>query len=610
MATFKEALEYAANNPTSDFAKAFGMEVATGRHDAEARQFGYDTTPIKQRYLPLLEKKMILDKRNKEMEIEKQRIKNAQDQSTLESFGVGVGKSALGLFKGLSQIGTKIGNFILPKNIGGVNFELPDLYSEEALAADSEKGGFRGRLLEDKNLETKNTAEGAGKLAGDVAQFFIPAGTANKAEKALTVGTSGVRKLLTKMGVRAVESGAVTAAQTGGDKKDTFTSAAIGGAMPLVGAAVGKGKEMLKNYRQNLMGALSGRGKAVIEEVSKNPKAAIEGLTGESVETLSKDAQLLKETAVGMKEEATREYNRVLNNLEEIYINEGKSFDKGAEINKITDMLQSKFGITKAGKIAELTGEAVDDAGALDFAVTRFQKPNEQNTIKNALNFIKSFRDPFTPKSIENMASTIDKMKGADSELNSVLHTITSSLRNSVAEMGEQAGYQEGADLARNFAKAMDKLDDFTQKFKASPEDFRPVVEKTGDKVGKVILTEQEKTKIAADLSTLFSGNKDLDKDTLRKIVFGGKDILAREAGRTLKTAPEKASTKLGEFIREAVISPILSPEKIGMMEAKLALGPKAGGKTGKLFQFIEALKVLEPAKRAAVIKLITDNND
>lgn len=60
MATFKEALQYAANNPTSDFARQFGLEVATGKHDQEAAQFGFDTTAIKKRYAPELQKQQTL----------------------------------------------------------------------------------------------------------------------------------------------------------------------------------------------------------------------------------------------------------------------------------------------------------------------------------------------------------------------------------------------------------------------------------------------------------------------------------------------------------------------------------------------------------------------
>ncbi len=414
-------------------------------------------------------------------------------QSGANNFSEGAGKGILSTIKGLGQFGEKVGNALLPKA-----FEAPSVYSDQALEANKAQGGKMGRLLSDENLEAKGFAQSFGKGAEQIGEFFIPAGKVNAVEKLLASGAKlkaanlapivgeklaniigRVSSLGTKMGVRATEGGGVITLQSGGDKEQVKTASKVGAAFPPVTAVGGKVLSKVGQYgsgfAKRLAGALSGRGTAVIDEIAADPKAALEGLMGESVDVLTKDAKFLKEAAVGMKEGASKEYSRVLNVLQDIYENEGKSFDKGTEINKITDAIQEKFGITKKGKVAELTGEAVDDAGDLDFVVTRFQKPNEQNTIKNALKYVKSYRDAFNPKNMEHIASTIDKMKGSDAELNGVLHTITNSLRNSVADMGEQAGYKEGADLTRNFAIAMDKIDAFTSKFKANADDLRPV---------------------------------------------------------------------------------------------------------------------------------------
>ncbi len=186
-------------------------------------------------------------------------------------------------------------------------------------------------------------------------------------------------------------------------------------------------------------------------------------------------------------------------------------------------------------------------------------------------------------------------------EVNSAVHTITSSLRESVAKMGEESGYKEGADIARNYAKAMDKIENFTGLFKATPEDLRPESGSEVSKIGEarkgepVILTDTEKTKIASDLSTIFSGNKDIDKDILRNSVFGGQEILSREAGRTLATAPEKASSKLGDFIREMIITPLISPKRIGQIAAYTGIAEE------KLPGIIEKLKGLSTGARAAI---------
>ena len=47
MATLKEALQYAGQNPDSDFAKQLTQHIKTGAADAEAKSLGIDLTPVK-----------------------------------------------------------------------------------------------------------------------------------------------------------------------------------------------------------------------------------------------------------------------------------------------------------------------------------------------------------------------------------------------------------------------------------------------------------------------------------------------------------------------------------------------------------------------------------
>ncbi len=48
MATLKEALQYASQNPDSDFARQLTQHIKTGAADAEAKSLGIDLTPVKQ----------------------------------------------------------------------------------------------------------------------------------------------------------------------------------------------------------------------------------------------------------------------------------------------------------------------------------------------------------------------------------------------------------------------------------------------------------------------------------------------------------------------------------------------------------------------------------
>lgn len=551
--------------------------------------------------------------------IEKLSSKYKAVSGVMENLSVGAVKGALGTVVGAGTLASKA--------LGNIPGKVGEFF----------QGGVgEGERLQAGALKAEGTAQAIGKGAEQIAEFFIPASKINAVEKILAgktslqtisklapiIGTkaadivSRAASLGTKIAIRAAEGGGIIALQTGGEKKATALGAGVGAAFPPAGALA---RPILKyaggfvgGVGKRLAGSLAGgRGTSVIDEIVKDPRAALEGLSGKPLDILTKDARVLKEAAVNMKAEAGKEYSRVINNLQEIYLNEGKSFDKGTEINKITNLLEEKFGIVKAGKIAELTGEAVEDAGKLDFNSSRFL-PKEATIIERALNIVKGYRDPLSPKTLESLASKIDKLKSQSPsaiETNSAIHTITSSLRDSVAKMGEEAGYKEGAELARNFATAMDKLDDFTAKFRATAEDLRPggAVEVT--KIGElrkgqpVILPETEKTKIIQDLSTLFSGNKDADKETLRKLVFGGQEVLSREAGRTLATATERASGKLGDFIRETIIAPILSPVAVGKIVARTTLAKE------KVIKLLQALKKLDPAKRGAIIEIISKNN-
>jgi len=47
MATLKEAIQYASQNPSSQFAKFLEARVMSGQADVEAQNEGIDLTPIK-----------------------------------------------------------------------------------------------------------------------------------------------------------------------------------------------------------------------------------------------------------------------------------------------------------------------------------------------------------------------------------------------------------------------------------------------------------------------------------------------------------------------------------------------------------------------------------
>lgn len=530
--------------------------------------------------------------------------------STLGSLGVGLDKGILSTLKGAGTLGTKILDAFSTALTGKKDAVSNDIYRPE-----TETGQKATEFV-----TPQNTPESIGKGAEQIAEWFIPAGKVNTVEKILAGGAktatldaltkagldpkiaeyvSKAATLGTKMGVRATEGGAIIGTQTGGDVSQVKTAAEIGGALPVVGAVakpiLSMAGDAIGGALKRVGGAISGRGTSVIDEIVKNPKAALQGISGEPLKVLSQDSQKLKNTVVNLKIAAGKEHERVLNNLQQIFDNEGKSFDKGTELNKISDLLESQHGIAKA------------EDGTFDFNMSRYLD-KDATIINRAFNIIKNYPGQLNPRALDSLASKVQKLESVsgNSDADYAIHDMVNSLRDSMAKMGESVGYKEGADMARNYAVAMDKINNFTTLFKATPEDLRPrpLGEKfNGPSNTPIPLTEVEKTKISNDLTTLFSGNKDIDKDVLKKLVFGGQEIVSRQAGRTIATASDRASTKLGDFLREVVISPLLSPKKIGIIAARLSMAKE------KVPQLIKTLKGLDPAIRGSIIEYLSGNH-
>lgn len=163
-------------------------------------------------------------------------------QSTgLAGFAEGVGQGLLSSFKGLSQVGIKLGNAVLSGSL-----KIPDIYSEEALQQNANQGGFMGKLLAKENLTPQNTSQKIGFGAEKVAEFFIPAGKVQKTQNLLDTLITGSgflkssARVLSKAGVEGVSSGGVNFLQTGGDLKSSLKTGAFAGGVKGVLSGAGE----------------------------------------------------------------------------------------------------------------------------------------------------------------------------------------------------------------------------------------------------------------------------------------------------------------------------------------------------------------------------------
>ena len=259
MATFKDALEYAANNPNSDFAKQFGAEVATGNHDAEAQQLGYDTTPIKQKYAPQVASQV-----------------TPQPQGILSKIGNALTGSEQAVGKDLTagiraKMETKNEDLlrnsqtntenILQAHINALKASGQDsAHAEKTLAgikANSiapQSGDFQNAVPE----STKTNLQGLGDVAGVGADVLSAGSYGNLAKgaetgKLLTKGGGLIDSLATKVGIPTSEKVASTVANTGIKQtlgQTTKTIAKQTGVRSLVGGGIGYGYDVIGNLQQ------------------------------------------------------------------------------------------------------------------------------------------------------------------------------------------------------------------------------------------------------------------------------------------------------------------------------------------------------------------------
>lgn len=168
---------------------------------------------------------------------------------SIYDFAGGVDKSIGGTILGAADVGRKLAN--TAGNVPGLGFlKTPDNSPEATSLASAQKA-----------MKPQNTAETAGKIIGDIGQFFIPGGAEKAAVGGLnaTIDSLDLAKLADTLGPKApniikgilkvaaqgtvtgASTAAVTAAQTGGDVGQTENAGIIGG----LAGGTGKALEMI-----------------------------------------------------------------------------------------------------------------------------------------------------------------------------------------------------------------------------------------------------------------------------------------------------------------------------------------------------------------------------
>ena len=571
MADLKAALQYASQNPTSEFAKSLGQRIASGQADQEAQQLGIDLAPIKQHFTQ--QQPVSTEQPIQEQQPTKEKVPLGAQ------IGEGIVKGAASTLQGLGELGTKIGAPIVSA-ISGV--------PKEQIGAPMFKEGTPEYEKTKEILKANTGAESVGKFGEQVAEFFIPAGQVAKVEKILAshTGTSLVEKLApivgdnaanliskatsfgTKAAVRAGEGGGVVALQSGGDAGETKTAAALSAAIPVAGVVAEPIKNLTGRLLTNLAAGISGMSEKALQAIRENPEVAsqvkdqIAKSGGESI--LQKNAETIVNGVSKIRKEARAAFGQALDALSKEDI-QPKLFRD--EVQKTLD----KYGFyTEKGKKV-LSNVEFDDP-------KNIKKAKELITKLNTVELDgKSLR-----KLSDDIESERYKIATSDERLafNSFLNDLSSSLKDSISASTDKldmanAAFSKDMQLAEGIQKIFGKV-----KFK----------------------NVEEINNVARKLESLFS-QKGLDPKTvddfLNRIGIKPGEFKASEATRQITEQGAKANTEgisVGELTR-GVSSAAVTPKLIRDLMIL------TGKSQQQLAPFLEQLS---PTARASFIELFS----
>ena len=343
--TLKDALRYAADNPTSDFAAQLGETIASGQVDGEAQKFGIDLTPIKKRYGKAEEKP--------EQNLLQKTVKNASDFST--GFAKG----------GLQSL----------ENLGKLTLEAISLGK-----IDTEKLG-----VPKETFEAQGTAEKVGKFTENLAEFVVPGGAVSKATKALSV--------IPRIVSRAVTSGGIATVQEGEVGEGTAIAAGSEALLPPVAKV---GSKLVIQPVKRLLGSLasgfSGVSAKAINTIFDNPQAA-----NEAVKLLEKE---------GSGSIVRKNAETIINGVSKIRQEARQKFGEGLEILKETDIDPKTFR-DSVQSVLDGFG-SVKENGVRQLKNVEFSDPKNIQTASSLIDKISSTKIEFNGKALRKLLDDVE----------------------------------------------------------------------------------------------------------------------------------------------------------------------------------------------------------
>ncbi len=426
--------------------------------------------------------------------------------------------------------------------------------------------------VSEETLTPQTKAENVGKIAGDIAQFFIPAGNITKATK----GLSFIPKVLSRAGGDVAISGL----QSNGDATDMttagVTSVAFQSASPLL--------RVLGSIGKRTGAVLAGTGSDVIEQAMKTPKETSKALRIPALKTIQEDTSNILSSVRKLSSEATENYGKALDELP-------KRLGRNPEVitagQKTTIKADGKvYTLSMQGVKSNLTetlrkyGVEVDPKKkSLDFLGTTLDNAEEKR-LREVFSIINQWKDT-TPRGLNTLATKLSNFKKAgeqSKQLNSIIGNVSTNVREYIGK--RVPAVKELNNRFSTEKRFIDELDAYLS---------------TGDGFN----TPENAKAVMSKIQTLFTKNKEVARNVLENLQ-GGQDILARQAGRELQSGIPRSTASIGDRIG-GLIQTVIPPRLIG------EIATTAGIAQEKLAPIFSQIEALAPQERILFINALRE---
>lgn len=395
MATLKESIQKASQDPNSTFAIELRKRIESGQYNKLAQSEGIDLSSMVKQTTQIREPSII-----------------EKIGETAGNIGAGIVKGGLSTLQGISTIGQK----------GMQTIGL----QKEPIAE-----------LPKSLTQAEGTAQQVGKGLEQISEFLIPVGniakTTSIAGKFAKSGTllGKALELGTKSLGESTEFASKTALQTGGNLEETKKAGIIGAITPPAIKTIGAGLNKIAPAVSGLISQMIGKSPEHIERAFKNPVAVSEAMSKKIVPLDVREKAISALT--DWKQSFGNAYGKTLEEIKSLY-----PFGKTGKIlvsREVNDITKGLPNFLRESRIA-----VVENGQKLNFDKlnSKIVNSGERNNLQMMYETIKNQKD-YSVQGVEDILERLYALRDYTSGDRTISSLVAGKLYNTFQKAAEKA---------------------------------------------------------------------------------------------------------------------------------------------------------------------------